>query len=326
MENLLEILTDTFQDAFKDSIYLLPFLFITYVVMEWIEHKTALATQEKIRNAGRIGPLIGAGLGLIPQCGFSAVAATLYAGRVVTIGTLIAVFLATSDEMLPIFIAKGVPIEQTLAVLGSKFAIGMIVGFVLDALIYAKNLQAKKFTIHEICAQSGCECCKDCNSCKQNREKVYEHFEDEETHSHHHHHTHDKKHRNIVILKSAFVHTAQVMVFIFLVSWAINIAIESIGEDTFRTFMTQNETASIFLSSIFGLIPNCAASVVIADLWVDGALATPAMLSGLLVSSGIGYLVLFKTNRSLTRNLQIIAIMLTSSILSCIIIQFATNI
>lgn len=313
MENFGEILLDTLLDALKDSVYLLPFLFVTYVAMELIEHKTALSTQRNIKNAGKVGPLIGSALGLLPQCGFCAVASTLYAGRVITIGTLIAVFLATSDEMLPIFIAKGFPIEQILAILASKFIIGMCIGFVIDLIFKKSNDQNQNFKIHELCQRARCDCSHDCNSCKNNPESVYEHYDDEKDACSHHHHTHDHHHRSIIILKSSLVHTIQVMIFIFIVTWAINIAIESIGEEAFSEFVTQNEIVSIFLTSIFGLIPNCAASVVIADLYVDGALSLPAMMSGLLVSSGIGYLVLFKTNRNPADNIKIVAIMLTAS-------------
>ncbi len=321
MESFGEILIDTLLDAFKDSIYLLPFLFLTYVVMEVIEHKTALSTQKTIRSAGKFGPLLGSLLGIVPQCGFSAVASTLYAGRVITIGTLIAVFLSTSDEMLPIFIAKGVDIEQMICVLGAKFAIGVAIGFLIDFVARAMNISMGGFKIHELCERAKCECSDDCSSCKSKPESVYEHYEDESSCHHHHHHTHDRHHRSLVILKSSLIHTLQVLFFIFIVTWAINIAIESIGEDVFSDYLSSNETVSIFLSAAVGLIPNCAASVVIADLWVDGALATPAMMSGLLVSSGIGYLVLFRTNRRPAENAQIIFIMIAVAIIAGILIQ-----
>ena len=315
MENFLDIICDTLADAFFDSIYLLPFLFLTYVVMEWIEHRCASSTQEKIRSAGKFGPLIGSALGLVPQCGFSAVASTLWAGRVITIGTLVAVFLATSDEMLPLFLARGVAPDQIIGLLATKFAIGMAAGFLID-LVNRKILKRNEgFKIHELCTSAHCECCEDCKKCSEDPISVYSHFDDEMSEAiHTHDHTHDTKHRVLSLLISALKHTFQVLLFIFLITWAINIAIELIGEESLHQVLTNNGIVSVIVSAIFGLIPNCAASVVIADLWCEGALQTPAMLSGLLVSSGVGYLVLFRTNLEKKKTFSVIGIMLAISV------------
>ncbi|MBR3690673.1 MAG: arsenic efflux protein, partial [Eggerthellaceae bacterium] len=141
-----------------DVLYLIPFLFVTYLAMEWLEHKTGTKTQEAISHAGAAGPVIGALLGAVPQCGFSAAAAALYAGRVVTLGTVFAVFLSTSDEMLPIFIAEQVPVQTIAKVLGTKIIIGMLMGFIVDAALRLLRRDKQELLIHELCERDDCDC------------------------------------------------------------------------------------------------------------------------------------------------------------------------
>ena len=265
----------------------MPFLFVTYVAMEWLETKTESKAEERIKNSGALAPIVGSALGLIPQCGFSAAAATLYAGRVITRGTLIAVFLATSDEMLPIFIAKAVPIEQILQLLALKFAIGVVAGLLVDAVLKLTHRNTEHFKIHELCEAEHCHC-------------------DEEG-SHGSHDGDNEGSHRLIILKSALKHTLQVVLFVFVINLVLSAIIEFVGEDALASVMKTNEWASIVVCAFVGLIPNCAASVAIADLWVDGILSWGAMLSGLLVSAGIGLLVLFRTNQDPKRNVTILA-------------------
>ena len=280
-------LTGILLDAIKDTLYLLPFLFVTYVAMEWLETKTEGKAEARIKNSGALGPIVGSALGLVPQCGFSAVAATLYAGRVITRGTLIAVFLATSDEMLPIFIAKAVPVEQIFQLLSIKFAIGVISGLLVDVILKFTHKNTEHFKIHELCEAEHCHC-----------------DHDDET-----------VNRTSKILKSALHHTLQVILFVFIINLLLSGIIEIIGEDSLSSIMKTNEVASVIISGIVGLIPNCAASVAIADLWADGILCYGAMLSGLLVSAGIGLLVLFRTNKDVSRNASIVATLLAVGII-----------
>lgn len=281
---LLDTIADVLLDAFLDTLYLIPFLFVTYLVMEWIEHRTGEGSQRAIQRAGKGGPFIGALLGAVPQCGFSAAAATFYAGRVVTLGTLFAVFLSTSDEMLPIFIAERVPIGTMFAVIGTKIAIGMMFGFVVDAVLRARRRVPSMPQIHELCEHDHCHC-------------------------------EDDKPARFPILKSALIHTLQVTLFVFLISLALNAVFAVVGEEVIGEFLSANDTLAVVGAGIVGLIPNCAASVAIAQLYVDGMLGTGAMMAGLLSAAGVGLLVLLRSNRPVRQNLLIVAVLLLVSIL-----------
>lgn len=275
MEVLMEILID----ACLDTLKLLPFLFLTYLALEALEHKAGEKARSAIHKAGKAGPFVGAVLGVFPQCGFSAAAATFYAGRVITLGTLFAVFLSTSDEMLPIFIAEQVDPLVILKILGTKLLIGMIMGFVIDGMLRAfkgrHSFESHGGTthIHELCEHEGC----DCHSGEGG------------------------------ILKSAIKHTLQVTLFIFLITLVLNAVISFVGEDALVGFLSMNPVLSVFASALVGLIPNCAASIVVTQLYLEGALGAGATMAGLLVSAGVGLLVLFRTNRHLKQNLIILA-------------------
>ena len=183
----MHIAEHVLEHSLADTLYLIPFLWVTYLAMEWLEHKTGERTQNAIRHAGAAGPIVGAFLGVVPQCGFSAVAATLYAGRVITLGTLFAVFLSTSDEMLPIFLAEAVPGNTILSIMGAKVVIGMVMGFVVDAVLRLGRRDKDRLRIHELCEQDQCGCNHDCRTCEAAPERAYEHHDDvEHTHSHGH--------------------------------------------------------------------------------------------------------------------------------------------
>ena len=158
MEEIMHIAFDVLADAIKDTLYIIPFLFVTYLAMEWLEHKTGGKAEAAIQRAGAAGPFIGAVVGVVPQCGFSAAAATLWAGRVITLGTLFAVFLSTSDEMLPIFIAEQVPPDVIFKIIGAKIIIGMIMGFLVDAGLRIARRIDMPLHIHDLCEQEHCHC------------------------------------------------------------------------------------------------------------------------------------------------------------------------
>ena len=353
MEDIGHIVEHVLEHSVGDTAYLLPFLFVTYLLMEWLEHKTAGRTQEAIRHAGAAGPVVGAFLGVVPQCGFSAVAATLYAGRVITLGTLFAVFLSTSDEMLPIFLAEQVPGNTILSIMGAKVVIGMVMGFIVDAGLRLARRDRQDLRIHELCEHDNCGCHEDCAACEEDPSSVYRHHDDalaakaaraataatdraalaeatepegllgdlasgEDAHGHGDHdhgapsccahdHSHDHDHGWKGIVKSALVHTVQVAVFIFVITIALNAVLEVVGEDVLADFLGANPTFSVLASALVGLIPNCAASVVIAELYLEGVLGSGAMLAGLLVSAGVGLLVLVRANRRWRQNAAIIA-------------------
>ena len=272
MEEFAHITGHVLEHSVADTLYLIPFLFVTYLAMEWLEHKTGGKAQAAVQRAGAAGPIVGAVVGVVPQCGFSAVAATLWAGRVITLGTLFAVFLSTSDEMLPIFIAEQVPLDVILKILGAKIIIGMVMGFIVDAgMRLARRIDAP-LHIHDLCEHDHCHC-------------------------------HDGEGG---ILKSAFKHTVQVTLFIFVITIVLNGVLEVVGEGVLGEFLGANPAISVLGAALVGLVPNCAASVVIAQLYVDGVLASGAMLAGLLVSAGVGLLVLFRANRHWKQNVAII--------------------
>ena len=272
MDTFIDIAWPVLEDSLLDTLYIIPFLFITYLAMEWLEHKTGGKAEAAIQRAGAAGPFIGAVVGVVPQCGFSAAAATLWAGRVITLGTLFAVFLSTSDEMLPIFIAEQVPLEVILKIIGAKIIIGMIMGFLVDAGLRIARRIDMPLHIHDLCEQEHCHC-------------------------------HDGEGG---ILKSAVKHPLQVTLFIFIITIVLNGMLAIVGEDVLADFLSANPALSVFGSALVGLVPNCAASIVIAQLYVQGVLGSGAMLAGLLVSAGVGLLVLVRTNRHPKENIAII--------------------
>ena len=264
------MLFDICLDTVADSIKLLPFLFLTYLLMEWLEHKTGGSIQNKIRAAGRSGPVWGGLLGVIPQCGFSAAASSLYAGRVITVGTLLAVYLSTSDEMLPVLVSEAVPAGPIGKILLMKAAIAVISGLVVE-LVYVKlmNKKEKDMDIHVVCEEEHCRC------------------EDG-------------------MLLSAVKHTAKVFFYLFVISLALNAVIAVIGEAKLAGVFQNIPVVGEMIAALVGLIPNCASSVIITELYLGGVISAGAMMSGLLVNSGVGILVLFRLNRDLRQNLGIV--------------------
>lgn len=258
------------EDALIDSVKLLPFLFVTYLVMEILEHQTGSKVQNRIRTAGKFGPVWGGLLGVMPQCGFSAAASSLYAGRVITVGTLLAIYLSTSDEMLPILISESVPVATILKLLGTKVLIAVVSGLVVE-LIYVKVLkrQEKDMDIHVVCEEEHCHC------------------EDG-------------------ALVSAIKHTIKIFAYILLISLVLNMVIEFIGEDTLASLFSSMPVVGELIAALVGLIPNCASSVVITELYLDGIIGAGAMMAGLLVNAGVGILVLLRLNRDIKQNAGII--------------------
>ena len=276
---------EVIEDALIDSVKLLPFLFITYLIMEYIEHKTSDKSKEAIKKSGKFGPIIGSILGIFPQCGFSVSATNLYAARVITLGTLIAVYLSTSDEMLPIFISEAVPISTIVKILAVKLIIGIIAGFLIDLVLRIKNKN------------------------KNEEEKIVDLCEKEHCHCDH------------GIVKSALKHTVSIFIFIIIITLLINIAIFFIGEESIASFIEINPVLGPVLAGIIGLIPNCASSVIITELYVGGVVNAGTLIAGLLVNAGVGLAVLFRTNKGIKQNLLIVAILYTIGVISGILLQ-----
>lgn len=333
----MEMLLDILLDAVLDTLYLIPFLLVTYIAMEWLEHGASRKFQEAIEKGGAVGPAIGAVLGVVPQCGFSAAASTFYAARVITLGTLIAVFLSTSDEMLPIFIAEAVPFETIATILGVKILIGIVAGFAIDAVLRITRPARESWRIHELCERAGCHCADDDVPCIQNAAAIVaaqegsagaESYEGGATvadaaHDHDHDgRVHEHGHAKWgTIVRSAVKHTVEVSCFVFLVVLAMNAVFTLFGEDALATVLSANPQIAVVVSGLVGLIPNCAASVAIAQLYVDGVLGSGAMMSGLLCAAGVGLLVLFRTNASAKQNIAILAMLLAVSCASGLLID-----
>lgn len=269
---------DVILDTLIDSIKLLPFLFITYLIMEYIEHKTGDKTKSIIKKSGKFGPLLGGILGIFPQCGFSAAAANLYAGRVITLGTLIAIFLSTSDEMLPVLISEAAPITVILKILFIKLLIGIIIGFIIDLI--GQVLKKKKQKKEEIVEQEIGHICE------------HEHCHCEEG-----------------ILKSSIKHTISIFIFIIIISFVINTIIYFIGEENLSNLILNKPIIGPLIAGLVGLIPNCAGSVILTQLYLEQVISFGSMIGGLLVGSGIGILILFRVNKNMKENLKILGLL-----------------
>lgn len=330
----MEFIVHIVEHALEDTVALIPFLFITYLALEALEHAAGGRANDAVRRAGGAGPVVGALLGVVPQCGFSAMAATLYAGRVVTLGTLVAVFLSTSDEMLPMLVAERIDAGQLIAILGGKVAIALVTGIVVDLAIRALRHNARvhallrrtvlgvrrdgvETDVVEQMAEGGEDAEHICRLCEQDHCGC--------GHDHHHEHTHGCGHgahdhgherhdhhdgsgggKVRAILLSALSHTVQVTVFILLVSMALVAVLETVGEGALEAFLSGNPLLAVFASALVGLVPNCAASVVITQLYLEGLLSFAPLMAGLLTSAGVGYLVLFRTNRHPRENTVIV--------------------
>ena len=282
----MEIFGDILADTILDTAKLVPFLFLTYLGMEYLENKAGEKTIGMLLGAGKRGPLIGGILGVVPQCGFSAAAANLYSGGVITVGTLLAVFLSTSDEMLPILISERAHGRTILLILGAKIVVGVIAGILVDAAVRARGGGTQRgLHIHEICERDNCHC------------------------------------EEGSIFKSALIHSAQIVLFIFLISLALNGAVESVGMERIVRVAAAYPVTGIFIAGLVGMIPNCAASVTITTLYLEGVLGAGSMLAGLLACAGIGLLVLFRTNKGWRKNLFIAGTLYGISVLSGIIVE-----
>ena len=295
------MLVDVIADSVLDTLELVPFLFVTYLAMETLEHSTEGRMQGLVARAGHAGPIVGGLLGAVPQCGFSAMAATLYSGGVVTAGTLVAVILSTSDEMVPVFLAHQEPAGRLLSIMLLKVVVGIVVGLLLDAMLHAvRHVGNPQPHIHDLCERAHCHCEDDEAGSDASPESDADGHGEAE-HGHHHGHGH------WAIVRSAAIHTVQVTGFILLVTFLFGLLIEVMGEDALAQLLGSHPVRATFLAALVGLIPNCGASVAITELYLDGVLAAGPMVAGLLVSGGVGLLVLFRTNRDVRQNVAVTA-------------------
>ena len=254
-----------------DTLKLLPFLFLTYLLMEFIEHRASDKAQSFMNKTGALGPLVGGALGAVPQCGFSAAASNLYAGRVITLGTLVAVFLSTSDEMLPILISGNMRAGGIIFILVYKAAVGIAAGFVIDLVLRFMRRGREDINIDEICDNDNCHCERG-------------------------------------IFYSALHHTLTISAFLLLITLAINALVFLVGEESLGEIMYDKPFISHLIAAVFGLIPNCAASVVLTKLCTEGLITAGTMMSGLFSGAGVGILVLFRVNKHVKENLTVVGL------------------
>ncbi len=260
--------------ALEETGKLLPFLFLTYFLMEFIEHKAGERTTAVIVKAGNFGPLFGGLLGALPQCGFSASASGLYAGGLISMGTLVAIFLSTSDEMLPVMLSEQAEPLRILSLLGIKIICAILVGVLIDLVFRLLKRSSRKVSIGELCENEHCGC-------------------------------------RGGIFRSSVIHTLQIALFIFLFSLIIGGFVEGIGEEKLAELAADAGVFAPLVCGLLGLIPNCASSVVLTELFLDGIIGTGSLLSGLLAGSGVGLLVLFRVNKNWKENLLVTGIVYT---------------
>lgn len=273
-----DIIIDTLVDALK----ILPFLFITFLLLELLEHKLNNKTKNVISKSGKVGPIIGSLLGVIPQCGFSVVATNLYITRVISLGTLFSIYLSTSDEMLPIMLSQNVNFKTILIVILIKVVTGMLFGFVIDLVIRKNN--KNKYDYH-ICEEEHCHC-------------------------------------DHGIVKSSLKHTFNIIIFIIGVSFILNVIFLYCGNDLISKIFMKDTLFGPFLGSLVGLIPNCGASVILTEMFLKGVINLGTCMAGLLTGSGVALLVLFKSNKNIKENLCICLTLYLIGVLVGIFIEF----
>ena len=287
MHEFFHLLGHSVLHTLEDTVKVVPFLFLTYLLMEFLEHKAGGAPERWLRTSGKVGPLIGGALGVLPQCGFSAAATGFYTGRMITTGTLIAVYLSTSDEMLPILISSGAPASTVLKLVGTKLVIGIAAGFAIDGitrLIYRGRQHAQEPQIEELCERENCDC-------------------------------------GDRFVLSALKHTVYITIFLLIFTFVLNLGVELVGEETIQSVVLDRPVLGSFLAALVGLIPNCASSVALTSLFADGVLSSGALLSGLMVNAGVGLAILFRNNRPVRDSFRVVAILFGISVVCGVLID-----
>ena len=274
-------MVDVILDTLLDGLKLLPFLFIAFLIIEYFEHHYQKKAKNVMEKSGRFGPILGSIFGLVPQCGFSVFATNLYITRIISMGTLVSIYLATSDEMLPVMLSGGLSYKVILVSLGLKLLIGLAVGFIIDAVI-----RRQEKPVYEICDHEHCSCSK--------------------SHS---------------VIKASVIHTLKILLFIMIFSFAINVSFHYFGEDILSKILLKNNFFGPFLTSLIGLIPNCGASVLLTELFISKSITFGSMMAGLLTGSGVALVVLVKNNKPFKNTLLIISIIYSIGVIAGLIIN-----
>lgn len=281
------MLVDAVMDTTFDCLKMLPFLFVAFILIEALEHYSSDFTAKALAKVGRAGPVVGAVAGCVPQCGFSVMAANLYAGGIISVGTLLSVFIATSDEAILIIMSNPERIREVGILLAAKVIIAVTAGYIID--IFFQNQLA---TVKE----SG-NLCKDCGC-------------DEE---------------DAGIWKPAWHHTIRIFIYLFIFTGILNLCIEIFGIEQLSKFLLGNTIFQPVIAAIIGLIPNCAASVILTQLYLNGAISFASVIAGLCTGAGIGLVVLFKMNRNKRENLKIVGVLFLVAVAAGMIIAWVAG-
>ncbi|MCI8550199.1 MAG: arsenic efflux protein [Lachnospiraceae bacterium] len=303
----MNLLIDALKDGGLDALKMLPFLLVAFLLLEFIEHYSESHRDRVLSKIGAAGPAVGAIFGCVPQCGFSVAAANLYAGGVITVGTLLAVFLSTSDEAVLLLFGHPGQAETAFRLMAVKVILGMAIGYVVDALLFKNPIKRKQ--LGAICEDCGCH----------GGEEEADGSPEEGNGSSGDGHGYQR------IFHAALHHTVEIFVYIFSFNVLLNILLEAVGIEWLSGFLLKDSFFQPVLSALLGLIPNCAVSVVLAEFYMSGILSFGAVVSGLLSGAGVGLAVLFKTNRDKKENLKITGILLLSAVLSGIFLQIVLN-
>ena len=300
---------EIFLHGFLDTLKLIPFLFLTYLLMEFIDHKAGDKDEEFVKRAGVFAPIAGGALGAIPQCGFSAAAANFFAGHIVSMGTVIAVFLATTDEMIPILVSAQLSFGTIALVVLYMTTVAILVGLGVDLVL--KLLKHKREVLNVEKHHHDADHHECGHHDEQEHHHNHEHHHDDNHHHDHEHHCHSDK----GMIYSSIHHTLTIAVFVLVVTFMVNALVFFVGEETLGAILYDKPFVSHLIASIFGLIPNCAVSVALTSLCTKGVITAGTMMSGLFANAGVGLLVLFKINKKVKENLLILGIIFAVAII-----------
>lgn len=274
---MIDIIIDTIIDILK----LIPFLFVAFLLIELLEHKLTNKNKDIIAKSKRLGPVIGALLGIIPQCGFSVMGTNLYITRIISLGTLFSIYLSTSDEMLPILISEKADIKIILQIILIKIVFGMLYGLLIDLILRKRK---KDKTNYEICDKERCHCEKG-------------------------------------ILQSSIKHTLNIILFLFITTLIINIIFHYIGQDYLSKVLLKGTIFGPFITSLIGLIPNCGASIILTELYLNNSISLASLIAGLLTGSGTALIVLFRENKNIKENIFIVCLLYILGVISGLILE-----
>ncbi|MCI8464936.1 MAG: arsenic efflux protein [Lachnospiraceae bacterium] len=310
----MELLIDALVDGGLDTLKMLPFLLVAFLFLESLEHYSEGRRDNFLTKIGAAGPAAGAIFGCVPQCGFSVAAANLYAGGVITVGTLLAVFLSTSDEAILLLMGHPGQAGTIFKLLAVKVVCGIVFGYAADILL--RNSPIKRKRLGAICGDCGCH---------EEEERSVDASTEVSVEEEREHDLAGESHGSYRVFRAALYHTAEVFVYLLSFNILLNILLGAVGIEWLSGLLFKDSLLQPVLAAFLGLIPNCAASVILTEFYLSGVLSFGAAVSGLLSGAGVGLAVLFKIHREKKENLKITGMLLFAAILSGIFLQIAVK-